>query len=117
MAHIVYRPSPDGAPAMQLIINGIDFSMDVYAEGVEIVDMAKYEGDPQTIGLRVTFALDSAEFGGEASPPDSGLSAAIAETGRLCEAIREAADRHAELIVRGINGAASRGKRNGRRGA
>lgn len=54
MAHIVYRRSMGGL-ARQIIINGVDYSHEVYAEPVELVEV----GDNETaeVGLRVTFAV------------------------------------------------------------
>lgn len=115
MAHIIYRPASEGAPAMQLVINGIDFSADVYAEGVELVDMSRYEGEPQVMGLRVTFALDGAEFGGSTPTEVSQFRAEIdAAVRAITTALQATSDRNAADITAGINSAAARGKR-GRR--
>lgn len=113
MAHIIYRPAADQG-AMQLIVNGVDLSGDVYAEGIELVDMSQYEGDPQVVGLRVTFALDGAEFGGCSPASESGFAAAVTELRSICDVIRKSSESNADAIARALDGAASRGKRSSR---
>lgn len=56
MAHIIYRPTDDGA--MQLVINGVDYSDEVY-RNLQIVDMA---GE---VGIQVTFAVGRLDLGGD----------------------------------------------------
>lgn len=58
MAHVIIRPKGDGM-ATQIIINGVDFSMDVYAGHVNLVDV-----DGQ-VGVQVTFALSRLDLGGD----------------------------------------------------
>lgn len=62
MAHIVLRPSAEGPPAMQLIINGQDYSMETYP-GFELVEVG--EGEFAEVGFRVTFAVTRLDLGGD----------------------------------------------------
>jgi len=64
MAHIIYRPHPDGPPAMEIIINGHDFSAEIF-HGVELVSVGD---DPEfaEVGFRVTFAVSRLDLGGDA---------------------------------------------------
>lgn len=62
MAHIVYRPHPDDPPAQQLIINGIDYSNEVYRD-VELIETHPDEPEYSEVGLRVTFAVSRLDLG------------------------------------------------------
>lgn len=62
MAQITFRPHPsEYPPAMQLLINGVDVSMETYPD-IEIVTVGD---DPATaeVGLRVTFAVTDLTIG------------------------------------------------------
>lgn len=63
MAHIIYRPAAEGLPAKQIIINGHDFSHEIF-DGVELVEVGE---DPEMseVGLRVTFAVSRLDLGGD----------------------------------------------------
>lgn len=66
MAHIILRPVSDdpGDPRLQLVINGQDFTNEVFAGGVELVSV----GDDEryaAVGVKVTFALSRLDLGGD----------------------------------------------------
>lgn len=58
MAHVIIRPKSDSA-ATQIVINGVDFSMDVYAGHVDLVQVG------EEVGVQVTFALGRLDLGGD----------------------------------------------------
>jgi hypothetical protein len=72
MAHIELRPHPvKGDPAYQLIVNGVDVSMDVFTD-LELVKVGNPDRpEYQESGLRVTFAVDSLTLGDSAAQVDS----------------------------------------------
>jgi len=88
MAHVIYRPSPDGPPAMQLIINGLDFSNEVYADGVELVSV----GDDEfaEVGVKVTFALSRFDLGGD---EDVQVTDRLPEVAQLVRSLASIQDR------------------------
>ena len=65
MAHITYRPQ-NGKPGgpMQLIINGVDYSHEVYRD-VRVVEVGD---DPEyaEVGFQVTFILGRLDLDGDA---------------------------------------------------
>lgn len=63
MAHIVYRTNPDQNGAMQLLINGVDYSAEVYPD-IQIVSVGD---DPRhaEVGVQVTFSLSRLDLGGD----------------------------------------------------
>lgn len=64
MAHIILRPHPENGPGtVQLIINGVDYSAEVF-RGAELVEVGD---DPQfsEVGLRVTLAVSRLDLGDE----------------------------------------------------
>lgn len=62
MAHIILRPAHDNPGAMELIINGIDYSMETYGDA-RIVSVGE---DPRfaEVGFQVTFAISRLDLGG-----------------------------------------------------
>jgi hypothetical protein len=110
MAHIIYRPGPEMG-TMQLIINGVDYSRDVY-DNIEIVHVGD---DPlaSDVGLRVTFALGEVEFGGNAPAETCRFESEMARYSAILE---KAIDRLPEGIGRELNRSATAGKRNNKRG-
>lgn len=63
MAHIELRQR-NRRGGRQLIINGADYSMDVYDDGVEIVEVG--EGDAAEVGFRVTFVVSRLDLDNDA---------------------------------------------------
>lgn len=63
MAHIIYRPMTDNPTARQLIINGHDFTNEVFRD-VELVEVGD---DPEfsEVGFRVTFGVGRLDLGGD----------------------------------------------------
>ena len=62
MAHIIYRPADGDSLARQVIINGHDFSNEVYRD-MELVEVG--EDDYAEVGLRVTFVVSRLDLGGD----------------------------------------------------
>lgn len=63
MAHIqINRNRKD--PAKQIIVNGVDMSMEVYDGSIELVEVG--EGAGAEVGLRVTIAVSRLDLDAEA---------------------------------------------------
>lgn len=64
MAHITLRPADAGG--WQLIINGHDFSREVFRD-VQLVEVIGDDGDPAyaEVGFQVTFAVSRIDLGGD----------------------------------------------------
>lgn len=77
MAHITLRPDPDRAGATQLIINGIDYSMETYADDVQIVHVG--DGPDAEVGLRVTFAVSRLDLGDDQDVQVTGRLSDVAQ--------------------------------------
>lgn len=65
MAHITLRPLADrhNAGAMELFINGIDFTNEVF-RGVRLVEVGD-EPEFAEVGFQVTFAVTRIDLGGD----------------------------------------------------
>lgn len=63
MSHVILRPKTDAPGALQLIINGVDYSNEIYRD-FELVEVGD---DPSTseVGFRVTFAVSRLDLGGD----------------------------------------------------
>lgn len=66
MAHIIYRPQ-NGKPggAKQLIINGIDYTNEVYRD-IRLVEVGAETPEYAEVGLQVTFVLGRLDLDGDA---------------------------------------------------
>lgn len=86
MAHIIYRPHSDAAGAMELFINGVDFTYEAFRD-VELVSV----GDEPfaEVGLRVTFAVSRLDLGGDV---DVQITDRFPETAQLVHSMRVEAD-------------------------
>lgn len=86
MAHITYAPA--GAMARQLVINGVDFSREVFRD-VKLVEIGD---DPETseVGLQVTFAVSRLNLGDEVDVQVTDQFRSVAQRVR---SIAEAVDR------------------------
>lgn len=63
MAHIELRQR-NRRGARQIVINGIDFSMEIFDEGVELVEVG--EGEFAEAGFRVTFVVSRLDLDNDA---------------------------------------------------
>lgn len=61
MANIQIRPAGNGA--YQIVINGIDYSHDIYNEGLQLVRVG--EGERAEVGLQVILAVSRLTLGDE----------------------------------------------------
>lgn len=62
MAHIILRPKDGPGGELQLVINGIDYSNEVY-RGVELVEVG--DDEYAEVGFRVTFVVSRLDLGGD----------------------------------------------------
>lgn len=93
MAHIILRRhaakcAPECVPdciARSIIINGVDMSLEIYADGVELVEVGD-DPDSSEVGLRFTIGVGRLDLDGE-------------ETVALPDNISEVADRVRELVT------------------
>jgi hypothetical protein len=63
MAHIVLRPMENAHGATQILINGIDYSTEIYSD-VQIVKMGDEDGFGE-VGLQATFVISRLDLGGD----------------------------------------------------
>lgn len=62
MAHIIIRPVDKPGGPMELFINGVDFTNEVY-RGVQLVEVG--DDSYAEVGLQVTFAVSRLDLGGD----------------------------------------------------
>ena len=64
MANISIRPTGTNPGVCQIIINGVDFSREIYREGMRLVRVGQHEEFAE-VGLQVTFAVTQLDLGDE----------------------------------------------------
>jgi len=65
MAHIEIRNLSSKGGAGEIIINGVDFSMETYADGIQLVEVGD-DPDFAEVGLQVTFVVSRLDIDNEA---------------------------------------------------